>query len=272
MMLCRCLRVSRAGYYAWSKRPESAHAIEDRQLAIMVKASHERSRRTYGSPRVHADMKAEGIAVARKRIARLMREQELKARCRKRYRAAAVPEGEQVIAPNLLDRDFHAGGPNQRWIVDTTYLHVPSCWLYLAVVIDLFSRMVVGWSLSAVNDRHLVLKALEGAIKRRCPGAGLLHHSDQGSPYTSEDYQRALEARGITCSMSRRGNCHDNAALESWNKTLKAELGDRFESPAEAKEKLFDYIELFYNQQRRHSTLGYLSPAAFERAAVKQVA
>ena len=272
-ILCRSLMVSRAGFYAWSLRPECAHAVEDRQLAILVKASHERSRRTYGSPRIYEDVKAEGIAVGRKRIARLMREQELRARPHKRYRAAVVPEGEQQIAPNLLDREFHADQPNQRWIADTTYLHAPTGWLYLAVVIDLFSRMVVGWSLSAVNDRHLVLKALDAAIKRRCPGAGLMHHSDQGSPYTSENYQRALEASGIACSMSRRGNCLDNAVLESWNKTLKAELGDRFESPADAKEKLFDYIELFYNQQRRHSTLGYLSPAAFERAAaVRQVA
>jgi transposase InsO family protein len=266
------MKVSRAGFYAWSKRPESAHAVEDRQLAVLVRAAHERSRRSYGSPRVHAELKANGLAVARKRVARLMRESELKARARKRFRPMTMDESEQQIAPNLLDREFHADAPNQRWIVDTTYLQVPGCWLYLAVVIDLFSRMVVGWSLSAVNDRHLVLRALEMAVKRRCPGAGLLHHSDQGSQYASEDYRRALEARGITCSMSRRGNCLDNAVLESWNKTLKAELGERFESPAVAKEKLFDYIEVFYNQQRRHSTLGYLSPAAFERVAREQVA
>lgn len=266
------MKVSRSGFYAWCARPESAHALEDRQLAVLVKEAHERSRRNYGSPRVHAELAASGVAVARKRVARLMRESQLAARKRKRFRPMTMDESEQQIAPNLLDREFHADAPNQRWIVDTTYLQVPNCWLYLAVVVDLFSRMVVGWSLSAINDRHLVLKALDMAVKRRCPGAGLLHHSDQGSQYASEDYRRALEARGITCSMSRRGNCLDNAVLESWNKTLKAELGEHFESPADAKSKLFDYIEVFYNQQRRHSTLGYLSPAAFERAAVKQVA
>lgn len=239
---------------------------------MLVTAVYVKSRKTYGSPRVFEEFKADGMAIGRKRVARLMREQELAARPRKRFRAMTVDESEQQLAPNLLDREFHVDEPNQRWIGDTTYLSVPGGWLYLAVVIDLFSRMVVGWSLSALNDRHLVLKALELAIKRRCPGAGLMHHSDQGSQYASEDYQRALEEHGITCSMSRRGNCLDNAVLESWNKTLKAELGDRFESPADAKTKLFDYIEVFYNQQRRHSTLGYLSPAAFERAAVKQVA
>ena len=272
-VMSRMLGVSPGGFHAWVKRPTSKRAQTDAALTQNIRVAHADSKGTYGAPRIQAELAETGIRASRKRIARLMREQELRARPHKRYRAAVVPEGEQQIAPNLLDREFHADQPNQRWIADTTYLHAPTGWLYLAVVIDLFSRMVVGWSLSAVNDRHLVLKALDAAIKRRCPGAGLMHHSDQGSPYTSENYQRALEASGIACSMSRRGNCLDNAVLESWNKTLKAELGDRFESPADAKEKLFDYIELFYNQQRRHSTLGYLSPAAFERAAaVRQVA
>ena len=150
---------------------------------------------------------------------------------------------------------------------DTTELRIPNGKLYLAVILDLFSRFVVGWALSAVNDRHLTLKALDMALRRRCPGAGLLHHSDQGSTYASEDYQDVLEAQGITCSMSRRGNCLDNAAMESWNSTLKVELGEDFESPGHAKAQLFDFIEVFYNQTRLHSSLGYLSPAEFERAA-----
>lgn len=266
------MKVSRSGYYSWASRGESAHSVEDRKLTVMVKAAHERSRRSYGSPRVHAELAANRVAVARKRVARLMRENKLRARVRKRFRRMSIDESEQQIAPNLLDREFHADAPNQRWIVDTTYLQVPHGWLYLAMVIDLFSRMVVGWSLSAVNDRHLVLKALAAAMKRRCPGVGLLHHSDQGSQYASEDYRRALEESGITCSMSRRGNCLDNAVLESWNKTLKAELGESFESPAVAKAELFEYIEVFYNQERRHSTLGYLSPAAFEKAALQETA
>jgi transposase InsO family protein len=179
-----------------------------------------------------------------------------------------MSDHDQPVAPNLLDRQFEAGAPNQRWVGDTTELIVGEAGrLFLAAILDLFSRAVVGWALSAVNDRHLVLKALEMALRHRRPGAEteLLHHSDQGSPYASEDYQDVLRAHGITCSMSRRGNCIDNAAMESWFSTFKFELGERFESYAAAKEQAFDYIEVFYNQRRRHSSLGYVSPAEFER-------
>jgi transposase InsO family protein len=176
------------------------------------------------------------------------------------------------VATNLLDRHFTAEAPNQRWVGDTTELLIPNGKLYLAAVLDLFSRFVVGWAVSAINDRHLTLKALEMALRRRCPGAGLMHHSDRGSTYASEDYQEVLQRHGITCSMSRRGNCLDNAAMESWNSTLKSELGERFESPADAKAQLFDYIEVFYNQARMHSSLGYASPAEFERASTTQMA
>ena len=159
--------------------------------------------------------------------------------------------------------------PNQRWVGDTTEFVIgESGKLYLAAILDLYSRFIVGWAISAVNDRHLTIRALEMALKRRCPDAGLLHHSDQGSTYASEDYQDVLDAHGITCSMSRRGNCHDNAVMESFFSTLKTELADRFPSFSEAKMELFDYIEPFYNQRRRHSTLGQISPAAFERQAV----
>jgi transposase InsO family protein len=170
------------------------------------------------------------------------------------------------VAANLPDRRFEAEHANQRWVSDTTELRIgESGRVFLAAILDLFSRFIVGWALSAVNDRHLVLKALAMAIRRRCPNAGLLHHSDQGSRYASEDYQKVLEAHGITCSMSRRGNCIDNAAMESWFSTFKSERGEWFESYAQAKDKAFDYIEVFYNQKRRHSSLGYLSPADFER-------
>jgi putative transposase len=265
--MCAWLGVSRSGFYSWQARPESAHAVEDRRLAVLVRAAHERGRKTYGSPRVHAELADEGEHVGRKRVARLMREQDLVARARRRYKCTTMSDHDQPVAANLLDRRFHAEEPNQRWVGDTTELLVGASGakLYLAVILDLFSRFVVGWAVSAVNDRHLTIKALDMALRRRCPDAGLLHHSDQGSTYASEDYQDILAARGITCSMSRRGNCYDNAAMESWNSTLKSELGERFDSYGIAKEQLFDYIEVFYNQQRRHSSLGYQSPAQYER-------
>jgi transposase InsO family protein len=263
---CKALGVSRPGFYAWRRRPESTHARADRRLAVMVRESHERSRKTYGSPRVHADLDAQGVHVSRKRVIRIMQEQNLKARVRRRYKCTTMSDHDQPVAPNILARRFEADVPNQRWVGDTTELRIgESGRLFLAAIIDLFSRFTVGWALSAVNDRHLAIKALEMAVRRRCPEVGLLHHSDQGSPYASEDYQKELAARGITCSMSRRGNCYDNAVAESWFSTFKLELGERFESYAQTKEQSFDYIEVFYNQQRRHSSLGYLSPAEFER-------
>jgi transposase InsO family protein len=233
----------------------------------MIRAAHEKSRKTYGSPRVHAELHAQGIAVSRKHVARLMRNEGLRARMRKRYRCTTMSDHDQPVAANLLDRRFEAEKPNQRWVGDVTELVTGQGKLYLAVILDLFSRMVVGWALSAANDRHLALRALEQALRRRCPEAGLLHHTDQGSPYASEDYQRVLTAHGIICSMSRRGSAHDNAAMESWFSTMTLELGDHFESHADAKVKLFDWIEVFYNHERRHSTLGYVSPGEFERAA-----
>ncbi len=259
--------MSRAGYYAWRSRPQSQHSLEDQRLKILVRESHEQSRKTYGSPRVLVDLTEKGEHISRKRVIRLMQEDGLKARVRRRYKCTTMSEHDQPVAPNILDRKFEAERPNQRWVGDTTELLIGEggSKVYLAAIVDLFARFVVGWALSAVNDRHLVLKALDMAIKRRCPDAGLLHHSDQGSPYASEDYQKALEAEGIVCSMSRRGQCHDNAAAESWFSTFKFEQGEKYASYAEAKEKSFDYIEVFYNQRRRHSSNGYLSPAEAER-------
>jgi putative transposase len=258
--------VTRSGFYAWCKRPESVHAQTDRRLRISVRAFFEGSHRRYGSPRIHRDLRETDVRVSRKRVVRLMREEGLQARPRKRFKATTDSNHTQPVAPNVLAREFTADAPNQRWVGDTTELLIGAgAKLYLAVLLDLFSRFIVGWALSAVNDRHLVIRALRMAIQRRCPDAGLLHHSDQGCTYASEDYQTILEANRITCSMSRRGDCYDNAAMESVFSTVKTELGEHFESYTDAKRQVFDYIELFYNPQRRHSTLDYVSPAMYER-------
>src|SRR6266700_367437 len=183
-----------------------------------------------------------------------------------------MSDHDQPVAANLLDRRFEADAPNQRWVGDTTEFVIgSSSKRYLAAILDLFSRFIVGWAVSAVNDRHLTIKALEMAIKRRCPGTGLLHHSDQGCTYASADYQEVLGAHGIVCSMSRRGNCYDNAVMESFFSTVKSEVADRFASCGDAKMELFDFIEVFYNQRRRHSTLGQISPAEFERRKNERV-
>jgi putative transposase len=267
-ILCRCLRVTRSGFYAWQRRPESTHARDDRRLTVLVRASFEASTHRYGSPRIHEDLLEQHEHVSRKRVVRLMQEDGLVARRRKRYKVTTMSDHDQPVAANLLDRQFEAAAPNQRWVGDTTEFVIGSSGkLYLAAILDLFSRFIVGWAVSAVNDRHLTIAALEAALTRRCPEIGLLHHSDQGSTYASEDYQDVLEARGIVCSMSRRGNCHDNAVMESCFSTIKTELADRFDSCSEAKRELFAYIEVFYNQLRRHSTIGQISPAAYERRA-----
>lgn len=249
-ILCRCLRVTRSGFYAWQRRPESTHARTDRRLKVLVRASFGASQQRYGSPRIHEDLIEQQEHVSRKRVIRLMQADGLKARARKRYKATTMSDHDQPVAANLLDRQFAAAAPNQRWVSDTTEFVIGSSGsgkLYLAAVLDLFSRFIVGWAVSAVNDRHVTIKALEMALKRRCPGIGLLHHSDQGCTYASEDYQDILEARGIVCSMSRRGNCWDNAVMESFFSTVKSELSERFDSHGEAKMELFDYIEVFYN-------------------------
>jgi transposase InsO family protein len=263
--LCRALGVSESGYYAWRKRPPSPHTKKDLELRILVRAFFEKSRRTYGSPRILEDLAEAGHCVGRNRVIRIMQQEQLRARARKRFACTTMSDHGQPVASNVLDRQFEASAPNQRWVGDTTEMRTKSgARFYLAAILDLYSRFVVGWAVSAVNDRHLTIRALEAALQRRCPEAGLLHHSDQGSTYASEDYQDLLATNGITCSMSRRGNCLDNAAMESWFSTLKNELGETFDSMHEAKKQLFDYIEVFYNRQRRHSALDYTSPARYE--------
>ncbi len=262
--MCRVLEVSPAGYYAWRARPESKRTRRDRQLGVEVEESFERSRRTYGSPRIHADLRTRGVKVSRKRVARLMKEKGIRGMVRRRYvKTTDSPKGAPP-AENILDQDFTATAPNQRWVGDVTYLRAPEGWLYLAVILDLYSRRVVGWATSAKNDRKLALQALRMAIVHRRPDVGLLHHTDQGSPYASEEYQSALDKAGITCSMSRRGNCYDNAVMESWFGLLKTELGESFDSHEAAGRALFDYIEVFYNAVRLHTSLGNMTPRAFE--------
>ena len=267
-ILCRCLEVTRTGFYAWCRRPTSAHRQADARLRVKVRAFFEASRGTYGSPRIWKDLVEAGHRISRKRVVRLMQEEGLQGRARKRFTLTTMSDHTDPIAANLLDRQFVADAPNRRWVSDTTEFVIGSGQkLYLAAVLDLYSRFLVGWAVSAVNDRRVTLKALAMALERRCPAVGLLHHSDRGCTYTAEDYQAVLTARGIVCSMSRRGDCYDNAVMESFFSTVKTELADRFPSYGEAKMALFDYIEVFYNQRRRHSTLGLISPAAFERRA-----
>lgn len=262
--LCKALGVSPAGYYASFQREPSERAKKDARLRVKMKAAFAASRRTYGSPRLTQDLADE--RVGRNRVMRLMRAEGLVARVRRRYRSTTMSDHEQPVAGNLLARDFVADAPNQRWVGDTTELLTASGKFFLAAILDLYSRSIVGWAVSAVNDRHLTIAALAAALNRRLPGVGLMHHSDQGSTYASEDYQEILRDHSITCSMSRRGNCYDNAVMESWFSTLKFELGETFPSIRVAKDQLFHYVEVFYNQRRRHSTLGGVSPAAHERA------
>jgi putative transposase len=268
--MCEQLEVSRSGFYAWKQRPESARQQQDKQLAEEVAKVHQESRGTYGSPRVHAEMRARGRKVSRKRVARLMKKQQLQARRKRRSVRTTDSNHSHPVAPNVLERDFSPGQPNSTWATDITYVWTGEGWLYLAVVLDLFSRMVVGWSMSEHIDTKLVLGALEMALEGRQPPQGLIHHSDRGSQYASAEYRQALASRGLQCSMSRKGNCWDNAVVESFFSSLKMELvyPTDFASRHQARSALFEYIEVFYNRQRRHSSLGYLSPLEYERAAL----
>lgn len=266
--LCEALGVSRSGFHAWLGRAPSARARSDEMLGARVRASFISSYRTYGARRVWHDVLAEGQPCGLHRIERLMRQQALKARPRRR--GLPKDDGQRsVIAENVLDRQFSAEAPNQKWVADFTYIWTAEGWLYVAAVIDLFSRRVVGWSMSATMTAQLVTDALMMAIWRRGKPDALLHHSDQGSQYTSEQFQRLMADNGVTCSMSRSGNVWDNAAMESFFSSLKTERIARktYRTRNQAKAEVFDYIERFYNPTRRHSTLGYLSPIDFERQA-----
>ncbi len=266
--LCETLGVSRSGFHAWLSRPPSARAVADEALTGRIRASFVASDRTYGARRVWHDVLAEGASCGLHHVERLMQTEALRARPRRR--GLPVDAGERskaAIAANVLDRQFEASGPNQKWVSDFTYIWTAEGWLYVAAVIDLFSRRVVGWSMNAAMTAQLVADALMMAIWRRGKPIALLHHSDQGSQYSSEQFQKLMADNGVACSMSRSGNVWDNAAMESFFSSLKTERTARkvYRTRNQARADVFDYIECFYNPQRRHSTIGYISPMEFER-------
>ena len=264
---CDVLEVSRSGYYAWRERPDSARAKRRRELAGKVKAVHEQNRRVYGSPRVCAALRATGERVCENTVAKVMREQQIRAKSRKKFVPRTTDSRhDRPVAENVLGRQFEVRTPDRKWAVDITYVPTAEGWLYLAGVIDLCSRKVVGWSMAGHMRTELVSDALGMALARRRPGEGLLHHSDRGVQYASEDYQHLLQSHGIECSMSGKGDCWDNAVMESFWGTLKTELvnHERYQTRAQARASLFEYIEVFYNRVRLHSSLGYLSPEQFE--------
>lgn len=264
--LCRMLGVSRAGFYAWRRRAPSGRARRDGELLTQIKDAHERSRATYGSPRVHAELRARGTRCSQKRVARLMREGGISARRVRRAPRTTDSRHSQPVAPNLLARDFSAPAPDLRWAADITYIPTDEGWLYFAVVLDLFSRRVIGHACAATLATTLVAEAFAMACGRRHAGNGLIHHSDRGSQYASTEYRARLAAEGVRSSMSRRGDCYDNAVVESFFGTLKIELvhARRYQTRAQARLDIFEYVEVFYNRERRHSTLGYVSPAEYE--------
>ncbi len=269
-LLCKVLQVSRSGYYAWARRPESLRAREDRRLTVHIKAIHKQSRGIYGGPRVHAELnKAKGEKCGKHRVARLMRQEGLYGKQRRRFKATTDSNHKKPVAPNILDGNFQVEEPNQVWVGDLTYIRTDEGWLYLAVILDLFSRRIVGWALGARMTRHLVLEAIRKAVGLRCPSPGLLHHSDRGSQYASGDYQKELAKHGMVVSMSRKGCCWDNAVCESFFHSLKTEqvYHCHYRTREEARQDIRNYIEVFYNSWRRHSSLGYTSPAEFEAVA-----
>ena len=272
--LCGVLGVSASGYFAWKDRPACRRQRDDLVLLAHARSSFALSNGTYGSPRMTRELQEQsanwGFAVGRRRTARLMRENDLKARQKRRFKRTTDREHSWPIAPNIIDQDFAADGPNQKWGVDISYVWTREGWLYLAVVIDLFSRRVVGWAVGDRLHRRLAIAALQTALAMRRPPEGLIHHSDRGIQYCSIDYQAVLRSHGIRISMSGRGNCYDNAMVETFFKTLKSELVWRttFFTRAEAERDIARYIDGFYNPVRRHSALDYLSPAQFEKQAV----
>ncbi len=272
--MCRLFGVSRQGYYAYATRPPSARTVADAELCEAIRAIFAESHERYGSPRVLRELRRRGIRVGKHRVERAMRGMGLTPPTPRRHRATTVRDPSHPVAPNELARDFHASRPNERWVTDITYVWTAEGWAYLAVVLDLFSRAVVGWSLDATASARLPMAALDAAIARRRPVGALMHHSDRGCQYTSAAYRQRLETLGITVSMSRTGNCWDNAVAESFFGTLKTELVHRrdWASRHELRQAVFEYIEVFYNRRRLHSSLDYKTPAQVEEAFFDQAA
>jgi putative transposase len=267
--LCQVLEVSQSGYFAWRSRPACQRQRDDLVLLAHLRSAFRESNGTYGSPRMTRELQDQGLPIGRRRTARLMRANGLKARQKRRFKRTTDSHHAFPIAPNLLEQDFSATRPNQKWNADISYVWTGEGWLYLAVVLDLFARRVVGWAVSDRLHKELALEALRKALAIRRPGEGLTHHADRGSQYCSIEYQAELRKHGIQISMSGKGNCYDNSVVETFFKTLKSELVWRtvFQTRAEAKDAIGRYIDGFYNPVRRHSTLDYVSPVQFERLA-----
>ena len=266
--LCSALEVSTSGYYAWSKREKSQRQVEDESWLELITSIFKSSRETYGSPRIHATLKELGHKISEKRVARIMRENGIVVGPVRAWRCITTKADPlNAVAANELDRDFTAKAVNEKWVTDVTFVPTDEGWLYLASMIDLYNREVVGWAMGESNDTTLTLKALDMALEFRNPPEGLIHHSDRGSNYTAKDYRKALSNRGIQCSMSRKGNCWDNAVSESFFATIKKALIHRFTftTRREAAAAIFEYIEVFYNRVRKHSQLGYTSPVQFRK-------
>jgi putative transposase len=269
-VLCEALDVSRSGFYAWARRPPSARSQADARLTVEIVATHEKSRKRYGSPRVHRALRRKGVRVGEKRVARLMRRNGLVARQKRRFRRTTDSSHTNPVAPNVVARDFEPRAPNHVWAGDVTYIATGEGWSYLAVLLDLYSRRVVGWAMSATNDTDLALAALQRAVRgRHLLPPGLVHHTDRGSPYASSDYRAALIEHAMVASMSRTGDCWDNACAETFFATLRAELVDDecYSTRCDAERSIGEYIEGFYNVERLHSHLDYVSPIEFELKA-----
>jgi transposase InsO family protein len=269
-MMCQVLEVSKSGYYDWRDRPLSLRAQANQSLDAEIKKQFEAEKGRIGAPRMARQLRKRGIACSRNRVAKRMRALNLRAKAAKKFKATTNSNHSLPIAPNLLNQNFEASQPNQKWVSDITYLWTDEGWLYLAVIVDLYSRRVIGWSMSERMTASLVCDALQMALFRRKMPTGIILHSDRGSQYCSHGYQNMIKNNGLICSMSKKGDCYDNAAMESWNHSLKVEAihGERFMTREAAKDQVFEYIEVYYNRYRLHSTIGYQTPEEFEAQKV----
>ena len=270
-IMCRVLNVSKSGFYSWKKRKQSKRNLNNEKLLKQIKQAHDQSDRSYGSPRIHAHLQEMDIKCGRKRVERIMRENGIRAKHKKRFRVTTRSNDNHIFAPNILNRNFRVGKANKVWVSDITYIWTQEGWLYLCVIIDLYSRKVIGWSMEKTMSVVLVIKAFQMAFLSRKPEKGLIFHSDRGCQYTSSQFQTLLRSKGITISMSRKGNCWDNACAESFFHTLKTEevSSKIYATRKIARNRIFEYIEIFYNRKRLHSYLGYKSPANFEMQTMR---